>query len=133
MLKANIDLETVGGRIEFYRKTAGKTQNDLSAETGLDRSTIIRMENGKSFCSLSCCNKIAEALNIRPEQLYDDYLLFINSDYGQSIRSLRKKLGLTQSEFAKRISTTRKAVGSWERQKTIPIRDNYFKIQQLTS
>ncbi|MEO1110501.1 MAG: helix-turn-helix domain-containing protein [Pseudomonadota bacterium] len=48
---------------------------------------------------------------------------------GDRIRHIRKALGLTQSEFANRISLSRGAVGNWEQDKGITQKN----LQQISS
>ncbi|HEM3667866.1 TPA: DUF3955 domain-containing protein [Streptococcus suis] len=41
-------------------------------------------------------------------------------NFGQQIKDLRKKEGLTQEQFALKLNVTRKAVSNWENDKNLP-------------
>lgn len=49
---------------------------------------------------------------------------------GDRIYSLRKKLGLSQEEFANRIGVTRQVVSKWEMNQVIPLTDKLEKISE---
>ena len=100
ILQATSDLSTVGSRIKYYRLLNNLTQDELANKTSLDRITIIGYENNTLEQSLESLNKIANALNIDPSLLYDDYLKFISGDYNKKIKQFRKDLNLTQKRLA---------------------------------
>lgn len=107
------------------------TQRELACATGFDRNTIICYENNIHHCGLAECSKIAAALEIEPEFLYDDYLFFISDGCGTKIKSLRKQLNLSQQSFGQLLKTSKKTVGRWERGQNIPLRDNVEMLLQL--
>lgn len=41
-------------------------------------------------------------------------------NFGQQIKDLRKKKGLTQEQFALKLNVTRQAVSNWENDKNLP-------------
>ena len=49
---------------------------------------------------------------------------------GDRIYSLRKKLGLSQEEFARRIGVSRQVVSKWEMNQVIPLTDKLEKISE---
>jgi transcriptional regulator with XRE-family HTH domain len=128
MLKTVSDFNTVGGRIKYYRLTNNLSQEEVAAKAGLDICTIIRYENNQRDHSLETCNKIAQAVGIKPGLLYDDYLNFITSDYGSKVKETRKKLKLTQQKFGKCIGVHRKTILRWEKEKEYPTRENYLLL-----
>ena len=54
----------------------------------------------------------------------------MNKSIGDRIYSLRKKLGLSQEEFANRIGVTRQIVSKWEMNQVIPLTDKLEKISE---
>jgi ribosome-binding protein aMBF1 (putative translation factor) len=62
-------LDSVSCRIKQARESAGLTQTELSAQTGLPQSHISRLENGQHSPSFATLEKIAKALNIPISQL----------------------------------------------------------------
>lgn len=55
--------ERIGNRISFLRKLQGLTQEELAMRTGLQRTHISRIENGKYAVTLETLQTIAKALN----------------------------------------------------------------------
>lgn len=54
----------------------------------------------------------------------------MNKSIGDRIYSLRRKLGLSQEEFANRIGVTRQVVSKWEMNQVIPLTDKLEKISE---
>lgn len=54
----------IGGMIAEIRKSKGLTQEDLSLMTGLDRTNIAKIENGKYSVGIDILGKIADALGV---------------------------------------------------------------------
>lgn len=78
----------------------GLKQKDIYEKIGIDKSTYIHYENKSAInFELELCNKICKAIGIEPELVYDDYLSFIASDYGTTIRNFRKKHKLTHEKL----------------------------------
>lgn len=55
--------ERIGKRISTLRKIQGLTQEELAMRTGLQRTHISRIENGKYAVTLETLQTIAKALN----------------------------------------------------------------------
>lgn len=55
--------ERIGKRISTLRKIQGLTQEELAIRTGLQRTHISRIENGKYAVTLETLQTIAKALN----------------------------------------------------------------------
>lgn len=124
-------MNTVGGRIKYYRLAHGLLQEDVAARAGLDVCTIKRYENNQREESLEVCNKIADAIGIDPKLIYDDYLYFLASGYGNKIKDIRNMLNLTQQSFSQLLGVHRKTVTRWEKEHKIPLRKHYLLIAQV--
>ena len=61
----------VAARIKQERANRGWRQQDLSAQTGIARPNIARLESGKRMPKLSTLQKIAEAMGLRMEDLME--------------------------------------------------------------
>jgi transcriptional regulator with XRE-family HTH domain len=59
----------LGARLKAARKAKGWTQQDLADKTGLTPAFLSYLENGTRSGSLESLLKLAEALNVEPEQL----------------------------------------------------------------
>jgi putative transcriptional regulator len=56
--------------IKQLRKAAGLRQEDMAAELGVSRQTIIAVENDKYNPTLELAMKIAKLLNLRVEDIF---------------------------------------------------------------
>jgi transcriptional regulator with XRE-family HTH domain len=63
-------LETIGRKIAKLRAEKGLSQEDLAGEAEVNRGYISRIENGHVAFSLPVFLKIAEALRVKPEELF---------------------------------------------------------------
>ena len=59
-----IFMALVGNRIRLYRRVAGMTQQDLAYKSGIYRTYLSRIENGKSIPSVRVLATIARELNV---------------------------------------------------------------------
>lgn len=59
-------------KLRALRTTKGVTQIQLSQASGIDQSTISRMETGKQDVSVSQLRKLAIALGVKPADLLAD-------------------------------------------------------------
>lgn len=57
--------ELIGQRIAQLRKEKGLTQEQLSELTGLDRTNIAKIENGKYNVSIDILNKVCVSLGTK--------------------------------------------------------------------
>lgn len=64
-------IKKFGLRVKELRLQKGFSQEQLAWETGLEFSQINRIENGKINTSISNVFIIAEALKIKPAELFD--------------------------------------------------------------
>lgn len=58
--------------MKYYRKKAGLTQEKLAELVGMSTSYIGDMEARERFPSAETIDKIAEALNLRTSELFDE-------------------------------------------------------------
>ena len=125
-------MTTVGGRIKYYRLLNGLKQKDIYDKIGIDKSTYIHYESRSTISfNLEICKKICEALGIDPVLVYDDYMAFIVSDYGTTIRVFRKIQKLTHKKFGTLIGMHPKISARWEKRKSIPSRASYIRMIEL--
>ncbi|WP_132242899.1 helix-turn-helix transcriptional regulator [Marinisporobacter balticus] len=124
------DLNSIGGRIKYYRLVHGFSQEKISTKATIDVCTLKRYENNQVIHSLDICNKIATVLNIDPFLIYDDYLSFIACDYGNKIKIARNKMKLTQKDLGDLLSVHRKTVTRWEKEITFPLREHFKKFKK---
>ena len=65
-----IHLETLSVVIKRERNRKGKSQRTLSYEYGLQKSLLSRIENGKNEPKLFSLWETAEALDLKPSELF---------------------------------------------------------------
>jgi transcriptional regulator with XRE-family HTH domain len=64
-------LSSLGERIRYYREKRHLTQSELAAKIGVDKQSIWRWENAKSWLEYEKLVLLAEHLNIDPERLFE--------------------------------------------------------------
>ena len=62
MIKNEAERLRMGERIAALRKSLGMTQTELAERTGLQRSHIVRLEQGKYGATIDVLSAIADAL-----------------------------------------------------------------------
>jgi len=75
----NIDLKSIGARIQNSRGASGLSQEQLAAKAGLSRVYIGYIERGERVPSLEAIIDIANALSISVDDLLSGNLLVENS------------------------------------------------------
>lgn len=97
---------------------------DLAKLAGMDRSTVIRLENNKVQPSLYILHKLSSALEVDINLLLDDFLTFL-LDYSNTIKSIRKDYNLTQKELGTLLKVHRKTILRWEKGVIQPTKEHY--------
>lgn len=69
------DLVPLGEAVRRLRKARGLTQEDLSGLTELHRNHIGGIERGERNITIKTILALAQALEVRPADLLEDYLL----------------------------------------------------------
>ena len=117
------ELVTVADKLRFARLSAGLHQNELAKLVGIERSTILRYENGQIpevRMETSFLVKIALACGMDKYFCCNPYHIFIMDDYGTQIKKYRKSLGLTQKQFAEKLGVWVTTLKRWEYEKNKP-------------
>lgn len=80
-----MDHSHLAARVKEYRVKKGLSQEALADKSGLSHRTIQRIENGESNPSGDTLQRVAEALDLRPDELIDwsikednEFLVFLN-------------------------------------------------------
>lgn len=79
---------TVGDKIKLNRKKKHFTQSELSKECGISQMSIRRYESGERIPTIAVLQKIASALSVSIDELYDEIIVFpeVKLDvYGSSL------------------------------------------------
>jgi len=116
---------TLGEQLRRKRIELGLMQKELADRLGVSRDTIMRMENNYEI-SIGMKVDIIRRLSLEPE---DDYICFLCNDFGAYIMKLRIKFEMTQEEFGRILSVSRKTVRFWEKEYSMPSYENYLNIK----
>jgi len=118
-------------KIRFYRTKRDISSNMLAAMVGLSRYAIMYYENNQTEPLLEDLKKIAVALDIEADKLYDDYYRFLDYPYGERIKEIRKEHGLFQHQLAKMLGSDRRTIERWEHGRGVIKRATWEKLKSL--
>ncbi len=65
------------------------------------------------------------------EEVFDDSLRFLDSDFSAALLTMRKRLGYTQKEMEERIGVNRSVYRDWEKGRKALGRGSWAKIEGI--
>ena len=111
-------------RIKELRKSHGLSQTELARETGISNQAVSFYENGKRQPKIETWQKLADYFNVSTR-----YLMGLNSnDFGNRIKELRIKNGLSQGDLAEKIGVKANTICQYEKGKRHPNNEIWQKI-----
>jgi len=122
---------SVSEKIRFYRTKRDISSNMLAAMVGLSRYAIMYYENNQTEPLLEDLKKIAVALDIEADKLYDDYYRFLDYPYSERIKEIRNEHGLFQYQLAKMLGADRRTIERWEHGRGVIKRATWEKFKSL--
>lgn len=105
--------------------------NILAEKIGMSRYAIMDYEAGTTEPLLEDLQKIAYALGIKSDKLYDEYYTFMAYPYSVRIKELRKERNLLQRELGALLEVTRRTVERWEHGHNKVTRDMWIRMKEL--
>ena len=81
----------IGRKIRQFRKHRGLTQDTLAEALDIDPKHLCRIECGKNSPSLDLLERIADTLEIKLSQFFDDTMSLSRDDMLENIVSLLNK------------------------------------------
>lgn len=105
--------------------------NTLADLVGISRYAIMYYENNQTEPPLDYLKRMANALDIEVDKLYDDYYSFLDCPYSEKIRQIRKDHNLLQRELGEILGVTRRAVERWEHGKNKMSRETWEQLGML--
>ena len=116
---------TLSARLKTLRNTLSLTQQEFADRLNVPRNTIGGYEVGKSNPSDAAVNNICITFNINENWLRTGEGEMFSESFGSSniserLRILRKKLDMTQQEFADKIGSKRNTIAKYETNTNIP-------------
>ena len=117
--------------LQHYREAAGFTRAELGGLTGVSAGVVQNYESLRNDLYYESALMFAEALNINVDLLLDDYTRFTAPGFGDKIRTIRNRFGLSQAQLADQIGTKRSTIAIWEIELHRPSREMYQKLLPL--
>lgn len=91
-------------------------QREVADRIGISRQVYIDLETGAcQTCSRAAIDALLALFRVSPEQLLDDYNLFLYRGQAQQIRAYRLRLGLSCKAFSKKTGICESSIRSWEK------------------
>lgn len=124
--------EAVGRRIKERRKSLGLSAEDVAAKMNVSPATIYRYESAAiANMGIDKLDALAEALETSPEYLMgwtdespsipsSSYTYNSEPTFGERLRFVRNKRGLTQEELANLLNTSKQVISRYESNQRIP-------------
>ncbi len=90
----------LGKRIKEIRKKRNLTQEKLAELAGIETPSLSNIENGKNYPNNETLEKLSEALQVRPYELYMfDYYLPPQKLIEEMLNCMQKDENLTQKMY----------------------------------
>ena len=125
------EITETADKLRWLRYQNGLRQRDVADYAGIDRSTYVRYEEyGKDIYPPEYMEKIAQLFEVPVDTLLDDYNLFLRNGQGNQIKAIRMKLGLTQKQYADKLSVSLGSLKQWEQNRKQIFKstwEKYFK------
>ena len=112
-------------QLAYYRKLRGLSKDELASMIGVSAGEIVNYEKQFQEIYDDQAQKLAQVLDMDSDLLLDDYTKFVSPGYGQRIKALRNKMGLSQKKFSELLGVNRSTVSIWEIELHRPSRQNY--------
>ena len=119
---------TVAERIRIFRLRKNLSCKTLAKRIGMSRYAIMYYENNQSEPLLEDLKKIAIALNVESDRLYDEYYRFLDYPYTDRIKQIRAENNLLQRELGAMLGLTRRAIERWEHGKNTVSRETWEQL-----
>lgn len=111
-------------RLKELRQKNNLTLKELGKKIDIPNNSLSQYENGKRQPKIETWQKLADYFNVSTS-----YLMGLNSnDFGNRIKELRIKHGLSQGDLAKATGLTRQAISNYERGDREPKMETWQKL-----
>ena len=129
-LEADADIYDV---IKYYRIKRGYTIEEFAKMVNVSRYTIMAIENKKEYYCIKTLRKIFRVLEIEDEVVpkMDEYTRFLYIGGQATVKDIRKRFEMTQSQFAERIGVSRSSIRDWESGKKDLSRKSWEKLMKF--
>ena len=124
------NIQHIGDWLKYHKTLKNISYNELSHIIGLTKRCFGKIEEGSIFPGRQASKKLASYFNLPTKYFYDPYLEETENIHIK-LKDYREKNKLKIKEAAKIINTHESNWSSWENEKYIPSRENYYKLKEL--
>ena len=116
-------------KLRYYRTLKGLTQKQAATLIGIVRTTYIRWESDElTYYPADKLEKAAEVFGCSLCDICDRYNMFI-AEQSANLKAIRKKLSLTQKEFADMLGVPYDRIKAWEQDRVRMSRKWFLRIE----
>ena len=88
-------------RLRWHRHLLGFMQSEVADKVGVSRAVYADLEGGEcKTCPSALADALAKLYQVSPEELLDDYNLFLYRGQARQIQEYRKRSGLSCKAFS---------------------------------
>lgn len=129
----NVELSKVSGHLQYHRIQNGVSCSELDKYLGFTKGSYRRSFESPVHepSDLEKVRQICEYLCVNTEEIFDDYLRFLDSDFFAAFLFVRKQLGYTHKEMAEQIGVNRSVYRGWEKGRKAPTRRSWGRIKGI--
>jgi len=122
---------TVPERIRFYRTKRNMTGETLAELIGVSRTVITCYEKGYTNPTAKDLERIAAALGVEMDKLYDDYYKFLVYPYAERMKQIRAENGFSKGELAIMLGVAMSSINNWEGGRHAVSREIWERLKSL--
>ena len=104
--------DSFGSKLKALRKKAGLTQEELAEAIGVHSVTVSQWESDTYLPKTQNIKALAKALDVPENDLLNDSFA---PPFGATLKALRKKAGLSQTQLAEKIGVSLLTLFRWEK------------------
>ena len=119
------EIRTLGDHIRKKRLHLGLLQRQVAEQIGVDEATIWNWESNATAPAIRLIPRIIRFLDYDP--------LPTAEDFGERLKAIRRRLGMSQKELAKRLGADPSTIGDWEEGKHPPSKSSRERIESSLS
>lgn len=125
--------EELADNLKYYMKLRGITGRDLSAKTNIPTQTISHVRTGRGTLTVERVEKVASALNCKPEELDPGYIVKVethknSSIFSQNLQKLMIKNHEKDADLSKAIEYALPTITKWKNDTLKPSDQAIYRI-----
>ena len=110
------NLDTMSERLRWHRHRLGLMQSEVAEQAGISSAVYADLETGAcQTCPAGLADALAELFHVSPEELLDDYNLFLYRGQARQLWDYRERRGLSRKAFSRETGISESSVTAWEK------------------